>query len=651
MLKIHLLGHFKVLKGEDAVEVPSRPAQSLFAYLAISAGTVHRREKLAGLLWPEASESNARSNLRHALWRLRKAVGNEYLIADKITVAFDEHADYWLDVNALSREEHEGRTTEELLEQITHYGGELLPGFYDDWVILERERYRALFDNKVQKLLDQLVKEERWGDVLEWGERWIAMGHAPEPAYRALMFAYCGLGDTAGMANTYQRCVTTLKEELGVEPSGETKAAYEYLANGGAPTAPQWTATSPVREVDASSAVRSLLKQWRTQGVEVMDIASLAIVQASPSHLPFEDEHTELLIRSALHHAIELGPWLERVRTEDVAVEALLSVYDGYPKPRVRARIVEALKGLESEAATQGLLRIAMEEDAGSVRAEAAVAAAERGKVEAVTEGLLEGLGSNGRSAAMAAFVAIADEVGLPEDIGDYPKIPVFASIAYRRWRANKDSILVQLRRAGLWTALISAAYGFTIPLFVAIFEPQRFQAGLDIWSIPAWSLAGGFTMLFIGGVQGLFTGFTVGLADAIFGEGGNSFWRVLFGGVSGLDYAAYLIIFSLTGLLEPSTQPSIYIPVHILYGILIGALISFVIPELGKSFSKGQRIKRMISVGIPIVLLTIPQVFVVYHEYYLSKLPDSIVRALLLPIGIGIGVGYRNQKHQIGQE
>jgi DNA-binding SARP family transcriptional activator len=309
MLKIHLLGHFKVLKEEDAIEVPSRPSQSLLAYLAMSAGTAHRREKLAGLLWPDANESNARSNLRHALWRLRKAVGNEYFIADKISVAFDDRSEYWLDVTTLSGDGGESRTTEDLINSISIYGGELLPGFYDDWVILERERYRALFDHKVQNLLDLLVKEERWTDVLEWSERWIAMGHAPEPAYRALMFAYSGLGDTAGMANTYQRCVKSLKEELGVEPSGETKAAYEYLAEGGMPTGIQWAASRPVHEVDATAAVNTLLKQWRSQGVDVLDIASLAIVQASPTNLPFDDTDASLLIRSALHHAVEVGPW------------------------------------------------------------------------------------------------------------------------------------------------------------------------------------------------------------------------------------------------------------------------------------------------------------------------------------------------------
>ncbi|MEJ2265528.1 MAG: hypothetical protein P8X95_18965, partial [Anaerolineales bacterium] len=66
-LKFYLLGQFKLQADDLPVEFPSRPAQSLLAYLVLNAGVTHRREKLAGLLWPEATERNARSYLRQAL--------------------------------------------------------------------------------------------------------------------------------------------------------------------------------------------------------------------------------------------------------------------------------------------------------------------------------------------------------------------------------------------------------------------------------------------------------------------------------------------------------------------------------------------------------------------------------------------------------
>ena len=104
-LKIFLLGQFKLQANELLFELPTRPAQSLLAYLALNAGVTHRREKLACLLWPEANETNARSYLRQALWRIRKSLEGaslaweDYLQLSNIDVSFCEDANYWLDTD------------------------------------------------------------------------------------------------------------------------------------------------------------------------------------------------------------------------------------------------------------------------------------------------------------------------------------------------------------------------------------------------------------------------------------------------------------------------------------------------------------------------------------------------------------------------
>jgi DNA-binding SARP family transcriptional activator len=231
MLEVRLLGQFELRLDGAVVLLPSRPAQSLLAYLALSAGTAHRREKLAGLLWPDADEDNARNSLRHALWRIRKVIepdqaAGPYLLSDDLAVSFNAGADYWLDAAALVRN---ADTLQEQVQAVAVYRGELLPGFYDDWVTLERERLEAVFQHKMQRLLDRLVEERRWSQVLEWGERWVALGHAPEPGYRALMEAHAELGDRARLAQVYQRCREALFNELGVGPSVATRRLYARL--------------------------------------------------------------------------------------------------------------------------------------------------------------------------------------------------------------------------------------------------------------------------------------------------------------------------------------------------------------------------------------------------------------------------------------
>lgn len=242
MLEIRLLGQFDIRLHGVPVELSSRPAQSLLAYLLLNHGTAHRRERLAGLLWPDSSEANARRNLRQALWQIRRALGevsDSLLDADDLTIAAHLQNDHWLDVAILHQPLDDAVTADELMCRVAVYGGELLPGFYDDWAVLERERLNAHCERTLNLLLDRLVAEARWEDVLQWAERWIALGHTPEAAYRALMLAHAALGDMAAVAEVYRRCVEALDRELAVEPSEQTRTLYERLRRGEMPAGAQ----------------------------------------------------------------------------------------------------------------------------------------------------------------------------------------------------------------------------------------------------------------------------------------------------------------------------------------------------------------------------------------------------------------------------
>ena len=356
MLEIRLLGEFDVRLEGKPIMIPSRPAQSLLAYLVLNAETRHRREKLAGLLWPESEESNARSNLRHALWRLRKAIGEKYILADKVSISFMPSEDCELDISFLGEEKMKAESIADLIREVSVYGGELLPGFYESWVVLERERLRSAFEQAIQRLLDLLIEKRSWLEVLEWGERWIALGYVPEPAYRALMIAHSGLGDSSGVAVVYQRCCQALRSELDVEPSEHTRSTFEWLSKGGEPQVVERVYPERERDDAAADAVRMLLKHWRSQSVEVLDLASLAMVYAAKTDEPYDPEDASLLLRSALHHEVDIEPWLECTDSPKVTVTVLDEVLGTYPKPQVRMRIVQALISLDNKEADDVLL-------------------------------------------------------------------------------------------------------------------------------------------------------------------------------------------------------------------------------------------------------------------------------------------------------
>src|SRR5512141_776796 len=140
MLEVRLLATFDIKYKGKQIHISSRPAQSLFAYLILNAGISHRREKLAGMLWPDSLEETARDNLRHALWRVRKALPIqrkvECLLTDDLTLAFNASAKYWLDAAELEKLS-ENASADELMAVLSKNQGELLPGFYEQWVVLE----------------------------------------------------------------------------------------------------------------------------------------------------------------------------------------------------------------------------------------------------------------------------------------------------------------------------------------------------------------------------------------------------------------------------------------------------------------------------------------------------------------------------------
>jgi predicted ATPase len=108
---------------------------------------------------------------------------------------------------------------------------------------------RAAYERQIQTLLDRLLAEQRWPDLRQWAEHWIAQGAAPEPAFRALMLAYAAQGDMSGLAGVYQRCMEALRDQLGLDPSPQTRTLYEQLLRGeGLPVAAAQPAPPPIVE-------------------------------------------------------------------------------------------------------------------------------------------------------------------------------------------------------------------------------------------------------------------------------------------------------------------------------------------------------------------------------------------------------------------
>ena len=236
MLTVRMLGKISIQQGSLSIVLQSRPAQSLLAWLMLTAGEAHRREKLAGILWPNARDENARDYLRHELWRLNRALrpieaaGLPFLLVNKISITFNAKAPYWLDAHQMMLASAQpAATVEDELTSAFLYQGELLPGIYDDCVNPHRMRVLSAFDTLMTRLLRRLREERRYEDAVRAGLHWIMHGELPETAYRELMLAHHGLHDLAAIRRDMDACRSHLHSQLGARPSRKTLELFHRL--------------------------------------------------------------------------------------------------------------------------------------------------------------------------------------------------------------------------------------------------------------------------------------------------------------------------------------------------------------------------------------------------------------------------------------
>jgi DNA-binding SARP family transcriptional activator len=195
-----------------------RGAQRLIAHLSLCG--CPGRSMIAGQLWPDVPEEHAHGSLRSALWRVQKAVpglvkvsGGALTLADGVRVDVREFTDW------ARRVLQPDAAVDDMATPDVGLAGELLPGWYDDWVLLARERLRQLKLHALEVLADKLAEDGRYGEALQVA--YVAVGTEPlrESAHRAVVRVHLAEGNTAEAVRAYREFRTVLASELGVPPS------------------------------------------------------------------------------------------------------------------------------------------------------------------------------------------------------------------------------------------------------------------------------------------------------------------------------------------------------------------------------------------------------------------------------------------------
>ncbi len=249
-LTIWLLGPPEIkLEGEPVTGLASNKVRALLFFLATEADRrrpetlAHRRESLAGLLWPDYPERSAHTNLSNALSHLRallhdREAPSPNLTIDRETVQSDRSSDCWVDVAAFvdlaSRSDPSA-----LQDAVALHRGPFLEGFslhdsppFEQWALVTRERLQRQAMETLSRLAALQERQGEYERALAYARRQLEIEPWQEHAHQAVMRLLAQLGRRADALAQYEACCRVLKEELNVEPGPDTVHLYERIRGG-----------------------------------------------------------------------------------------------------------------------------------------------------------------------------------------------------------------------------------------------------------------------------------------------------------------------------------------------------------------------------------------------------------------------------------
>ncbi len=248
-VQLVLLGGFQAFAGDQEIEIPGRKERALLALLAVSVGRAQARDKLAGLLWSDRADKQARDSLKQAVFKLRRSLDGVQpspLRTDRDALSL-EQAVVAVDVAEFEKLIRDG-TTESLARATALYRGDFLDNLdlrdavFDEWLATERQRLRGLASGALGKLLDRYRADAAHEAAASIARRLLALDPLHEAAHRALMEIHVAHGQAAMALKQYQVCRETLHRELGVTPEPETerlRLAIQNKRNAPTPRAPE----------------------------------------------------------------------------------------------------------------------------------------------------------------------------------------------------------------------------------------------------------------------------------------------------------------------------------------------------------------------------------------------------------------------------
>jgi DNA-binding SARP family transcriptional activator len=214
--RLRLLESFELTDVGAAVALPPS-AQRVLVFVALHENCV-QRQYVAGSLWLDFPEERAHANLRSALWRIHRT-GVKLVSADgsRLRLNPDVEVDFREAEAVAHRVLDPAADLPDVRSDLLQ--ADLLPDWYDDWLVFQRERYRQLRLHALETLCERLTRSGHIDAALQAGLAAVASEPLRETAHRTVVLAHLAEGNTCEAIRQFELCRRLLRDQLGVEPS------------------------------------------------------------------------------------------------------------------------------------------------------------------------------------------------------------------------------------------------------------------------------------------------------------------------------------------------------------------------------------------------------------------------------------------------
>jgi DNA-binding SARP family transcriptional activator len=214
---LRLVAEFQLLVEGRAVTLP-HSVERIVAFLGMNRSPVNRA-RLAASLWPDVPDHRANGDLRSALWRLRRVTGVLRERDNRLALAPEVDVDI-VELSELTHTLIDEPSTAALgrLPDLVR-GHDILPGWDEEWLVVERERYRLLRLRAMERSAEALLTAGDHSAALDAALACVATEPYRESAHRLVIQIHLAEGNNAEAFRAYQRYRSLLFEELGILPS------------------------------------------------------------------------------------------------------------------------------------------------------------------------------------------------------------------------------------------------------------------------------------------------------------------------------------------------------------------------------------------------------------------------------------------------